>query len=398
MKASWAGQKYGHLPISVNMSRLHLYDKKFPDKLERIAKRYGVNTCELELEMAEGTFIKDSQELIANVALLKEKGFNVSIDDFGSGFTALHMLKDIPVDTVKIDQSFMQDSVKEDRGKKVIRNIIALCKDLKMDVIVEGIETKEQVDFITSCGCQIAQGVYYADALPVKDFMKFANEYVGKKHDNYAFRLNGSLKSEDGKLEGGLNGDELRYEQGIFKDSKSLYFPGGPSDKNTVHIPAQAVVNDSYTISLWIKPQESHWWASALYMEFESGFCSILPLAWEGVSDFRIRDFKEVNGWYDISACQLKEHVWAHYIVSYNAKTETAITYINGQVVGIMEHVPTNRYVKGIILGGDVFQPSFIGHICELEFYNEAKDYDFVKELHERYVSGEKFIGYKENF
>ena len=87
----------------------------------------------------------------------------------------MHMLKDMPVDTVKIDQSFMQDSVKEDRGKKVIRNIIALCKDLKMDVIVEGIETKEQVDFITSCGCQIAQGVYYADALPVKDFMKFAN-------------------------------------------------------------------------------------------------------------------------------------------------------------------------------------------------------------------------------
>ncbi len=394
LKASWAGQKYGHHPISVNMSRLHLYDKKFPEKLERIAKKYGVDTKELEIEMTEGTFIKDSQELIANVAKLKEKGFFVSLDDFGSEFTALHMLKDMPVDTVKIDQSFLQESVKEDRGKKVIRNIIALCKDLKMDVIVEGIETKEHVDFITSCGCQIAQGAYFAEPLPVKEFMRFANEYVGKAHDNYTFHLNGDLKSEDGKLEGIINGEGLSYGRGIYKDTKSLRFPGGPSDRNTVHIPAEAIVNDSYTISLWIKPKESHWWASALYVEFESGFCSILPLAWEGVSDFRIRDFKEVNGWYDLSACQLREHQWAHYVASYNAKTETAIAYINGQVVAIMEHVPTNRYVKGIILGGDVFQPSFIGNICELVIYNEAKDYDFVKQLHEDY----KYKKGRENF
>ena len=385
LKASWAEQKYGHCPISVNMSRLHLYDKRFSEKLEKIAKKYGVDTKELEIEMAEGTFIKDSQELIANVAKLKEKGFSVSLDDFGSEFTALHMLKDMPVDTVKIDQSFLQESVKDIRGKKVIRNVIALCKDLKMDVIVEGIETIEHVNFITSCGCQLAQGAFYAEALPIKDFMKFANEYVGKSHDNYTFHLNGDLKSEDGKLEGIINGDGLRYGKGIYVDTKSLYFPGGPSDRNTVHIPQEAIVNDSYTISMWIKPKESHWWASAFYVEFESGFCSILPLAWEGVSDFRIRDFKEVNGWYDLSACQLREHQWAHYVASYNAKSETAVAYINGQVVATMQNVPTNRYAKGIILGGDVFQPSFIGHICELVIYNEAKDYDFVKQLHEDY-------------
>lgn len=385
LKASWAGQKYGHCSISVNMSRLHLYDKRFPERLEKIAGKYGVDTRELEIEMSEATFIKDSHEMIANAAKLKEKGFAVSLDDFGSEFTALHMLKDMPVDTVKIDQSFLLESVKDERGKKVIRNIIALCKDLKMDVIMEGIATKEHVDFITSCGCQLAQGMYYAEPLPVKEFMKFANEYMDKAHNSYTFHLDGDLKSEDGRLEGIVVGDGLSYGRGIYKDTKSLRFPGGPSDGNTVHIPAEAIVNDSYTISLWIKPKESHWWASALYVEFESGFCSILPLAWEGVSDFRIRDFKEVNGWYDLSACQLREHQWAHYVASYNAKTETAIAYINGQVVSIMEHVPTNRYVKGIILGGDVFQPSFIGNICELVIYNEAKDFDFVKQLHQDY-------------
>lgn len=119
----------------------------------------------------------------------------------------------------------------------------------------------------------------------------------------------------------------------------------------------------------------------------------ISPLAWEGHSDFRIRDSREVNGWYDASACQLQKDLWWHFIVSYNANTETATTFVNGDVLAVMKEIPTNRYVKRIVLGGDVFQPSFIGNICELVIYNEAKDYDFMQELHESYINNEKFIG-----
>lgn len=394
LKATWAGEKYEHIPVSINISRLHLYNRSFPDTLTRIAEQYGIATSELELEITEGVFIKDTKELINMVNMLQEHGFLVSIDDFGSGFSALNLLKDIPVNTIKIDKEFLQLSSNDFRGRKVIRNVIAMCRDLKLDVVTEGIETKQQVDFITSCGCQIAQGYYYAKPLPVDEFSVFANDHLTNTQDNYTFRLNGNLKSEDGSMEALISGEGLYYTDGIFTDSKSMYFPGGAMEKNTVHIPPNTIVNDSFTVSLWIKPEQNHLWASALYIKFESGFCSILPLAWEGHSDFRIRDSKEVNGWYDVSGVQLGEHRWSHFVISYNAKTETAVSFINGEVVGRMDNIPTNRYVKWIILGGDVFQPSFIGNLCELVIYNEPKDYDFVKELHRSYVENEKFVGF----
>lgn len=394
IKSTWKGEKYEHIPISVNMSRLHLYNRNFPKKLLAIAQKYGVAPQELELEITENVFIKDTRELIQMVDRLEEKGFLVSIDDFGSGYSALNLLKDIPVNTIKIDKEFLHLSSNNARGKKVIRNVIAMCRDLKLNVVTEGIETKEQADFITSCGCQIAQGFYYAKPLPLDEFVQYAEEHLTNTQDYYRFPLDGDLKSDDGNLEGVISGQGLYYNQGIYADSKSLFFPGGPKEENTVHIPPQAIVNDSFTISLWIKPKHNHLWASALYVKFESGFCSIIPLAWEGHSDFRIRDSKEVNGWYDVSGMQLHENIWNHYVVTYNAQTERAVTFINGEVVGILEEVPTNRYVKWIILGGDVFQPSFVGNLCELVIYNETKDYDFVQELHQSYVKKEKFIAF----
>jgi hypothetical protein len=142
-----------------------------------------------------------------------------------------------------------------------------------------------------------------------------------------------------------------------------------------------------------VNPKELHYWSAAFYIKFESGFCGIIPSAWEGHSDFRIRDSKEVNGWYDLSALTLSEDAWWHLVITYNAKAEKALLYINGEVASLLDNVPTNRYVKWIILGGDVFQPSFTGNLCELVIYNEAKDYDFVKELHNSYIENEKFIG-----
>ena len=393
-KASWRGKKYEHIPVSVNMSRLHLYDRKFPEKLEEIAKKYDVDLKELEIEITESTFIKDSNELIAVVGALKKKGFLVSIDDFGSGFSALYLLKDLPVDTIKIDRGFLQSSSNDVRGKTVLRNIITMCKDLKMDVVTEGIETKEQVGFIISCGCQIAQGFFYAKPMPEKEFYQFAEEYIGNAKDNYTFRLNGSLKSEDGSLEGIIRGKGLFYGQGIFSDSSSMYFPGGAQEENTILLPNEVIVSDSFTISMWIRPKSVTAWTSALFIKFESGFCSIVPYAWEGNSCCRLRDATVVNGWYDIASCQFRENVWYHYVITYNAKTEIAVGFVNGEAVGRLENVPTNRFVNLAVVGGDMYQPSFHGNICELVFYNEAKDYDFVKKLHRSYTTDEKFIAF----
>lgn len=217
IKQGWHGKKYEHIPVSVNMSRLHLYNKEFPDMLVEIADRYGVSHNELEIEITESVFVKDSEELIRNVKMLKEREFIVSIDDFGSGFSALNLLKDLPVDIIKIDKEFLDDSGDDDRGKKVLRNVINMCKDLKLDVVTEGIETEEQREFIVRCGCQIAQGFLYAKPLPLNEFDKFANEYIANDDTSYTFKLDGDIKSDDGKIEADAKGfSELKYGTGIF--------------------------------------------------------------------------------------------------------------------------------------------------------------------------------------
>ncbi len=397
LKAEWReqGASYANLLISVNMSRLHLYNKHFPETLATIADKYQIDHNELEIEITENVFVKDSDELIDNVERLKGHGFQVSIDDFGSGFSALNLLKDLAVDTIKIDQSFLYGSGATKRGKKVIRNIIAMCLDLKLDVVTEGIETKEQIDFIKQCGCQIAQGFYYARPLCIDDFIEFAQEHLVHTLSSYTFRLNGDLKSEDGSMEAFINGKGLEYQDGIFLDSKSMYFPGGPKEMNTIFIPPESIVNESFTVGMWFRAQELQYWVCAMYIKFESGFLSTYPYAWEGegLSNVRIRDSRTVEGWYDIRTEPLIDKTWYHYAVSYDAKKETATAYINGKVAGVLENVPTNRYVKWIILGGDVFQPSFIGNICELTIYNEVKDEKFIHELYQSYVTNEKFIG-----
>ncbi|MBO5489095.1 MAG: hypothetical protein J5972_04225, partial [Eubacterium sp.] len=134
---------------------------------------------------------------------------------------------------------------------------------------------------------------------------------------------------------------------------------------------------------------------AALYVKFETGFCSIIPYAIDGQSSFRIRDSKEVNGWYDGFAIRLWDNTWYHYVVTYNARTETATAFINGEVVAIMENVPTNRFVKRIMVGGDVFQPSMQGNICEVIIYNEAKDHETIYNMHQDYVTRKDFMGFE---
>ncbi|MBE5884076.1 MAG: EAL domain-containing protein [Lachnospiraceae bacterium] len=392
IKAGWTGKSYEHIPISVNMSRLHLYNRDFPNVLKSIADKYQIPLSELEIEITESIFIKDHEELIRMVDILRELGFLVSIDDFGSGFSALNLLKDLAVDTVKLDKEFLQVSSNTSRGKKVIRNVIGLCRDLKIDVVTEGVETKEQIDFITSCGCPIAQGFYYSKPLPLEDFELFAEEYASSTLKGCRFPLDGNLLSEDETLEGVYNGEMPIYTDGIFKDSKAFYFPGGEVSENTLRIPNEVLISDSFTISLWMKSEVNHPWTSAFYVKFETGFCSIMPYAWDSVSSFRVRDSKEVYGWYDVSACPLLPGNWYHYVATYNSKTEQAVAFINGEVVGVLQNIPINRFVKTIMLGGDAYQQSFKGNLCELIIYNETKDYDFVNELHQSYVQREDFV------
>ncbi len=382
MKSAWRGFPYQKLVVSVNLSRLHLYKNDLPDVLTSIASKYRIPTSELELEITEGVFIKDSQELIKMVKRLREAGFLVSIDDFGSGYSPLSMLKDLPVDMIKIDREFLKFSTDNVRGQKVLKNVISMCKDLKLDIIAEGVETIEQINFMTSCGCDIAQGFYYSDALPVGDFVKYASKHYSPDFECIKFTFDKSLDSDCQKYKCFFVGEGYEYSKGSTATQKSIYFPGGGAGRNVLNIPTNVIYNESYTISMWLKPTHLHSWTSVLFAEFENGFFSFVPYAWDGNSSYRIRDVRIVDGWFDTPACKLWENMWVHVVISYNYKTEQTYLYINGILTGHLQNIPSLFSTKKIMLGGDHFQESYQGYVADLIIFNDVKTPTEITDLY----------------
>ncbi|MEJ6465432.1 GGDEF and EAL domain-containing protein [Fusobacterium ulcerans] len=164
-----AGKK--PIPISVNMSRIHLINENFLDRYEEILKKYGIAPSLLEIELTESIAFENSEILPSIIDKIHKKGFLCSIDDFGSGYSSLNILKKLDIDTLKLDKEFCSLDLANDlREKKIILSILNLSKDLKLTTVVEGVETKEQLEFFKESSCDLIQGYVFSKPLPIEDF------------------------------------------------------------------------------------------------------------------------------------------------------------------------------------------------------------------------------------
>ena len=170
----WIDHGLTPTPISVNMSRMHIHDPRLREKLVDLVKRYGLPPHLLELELTESAFLENESGLFESMKDLQRYGFQFSMDDFGSGYSSLNMLKSMPVDFIKIDRGFLNEVVATDRGKTVIRFSISLAKEMNIRVIAEGVENEEQAAFLLEAGCSYAQGYFYSRPLPVQAFEDLA--------------------------------------------------------------------------------------------------------------------------------------------------------------------------------------------------------------------------------
>ncbi|HWT74708.1 MAG TPA: GGDEF domain-containing protein [Mobilitalea sp.] len=166
----WLDKGYTPLPISVNISRLHFANPHLAEIIKDIVDNYGVPHNLIELELTESAFLQNKQALIIAVTQLRQYGFLVSMDDFGAGYSSLNSLKDLPLDVVKLDGELFRLTNEVERGLTVIRNTITMAKDLHMKVVAECIETRDQVEFLCTVGCDIIQGYYFAKPMPVNQF------------------------------------------------------------------------------------------------------------------------------------------------------------------------------------------------------------------------------------
>ena len=162
------------VPLSVNLSRLDLYDPELINIFTGLIKKYNLPTELLKLEITESAYVENASQLIGIVTRLQQHGFIIEMDDFGSGYSSLNSLKDVPVDILKLDLKFISED-NSGRGGNILQSIIRMARWLSLPVIAEGVETLQQADYLVSVGCEIIQGFYYSRPVPVSDFEKMMN-------------------------------------------------------------------------------------------------------------------------------------------------------------------------------------------------------------------------------
>lgn len=166
----WDRKGYPSINISVNVSRMDIYNADLADVLTGLVRRHGLSPSRLHLEITESAYTDTSRQLIETLGALRRLGFVIEMDDFGSGYSSLNMLTEMPVDVLKLDMKFIQTEITRPTGQGILRFIVDLARWMKLSVVAEGVETQEQLERLQNGGCDYAQGYYFARPMPVGDF------------------------------------------------------------------------------------------------------------------------------------------------------------------------------------------------------------------------------------
>lgn len=183
--AEWIAEGKKPSPVSVNISRVSLYNPRLVEAICGLTDRYHIPRELLELELTESAYTTNPKAIKETMERLQKEGFSILMDDFGSGYSSLNVLKDIAVDVLKIDMKFLSDTDQEGRSQNILASVVRMAKWLNLPVIAEGVERREQVDFLHSVGCEYVQGFYFARPMPVSDYEKLVSEKKDELQEKY---------------------------------------------------------------------------------------------------------------------------------------------------------------------------------------------------------------------
>ena len=144
--------------------------------MEKITRESGISRDDLYLEVTESAYVSDSSQMVDRVKALREHGFFIEMDDFGSGYSSLNMISELPIDALKLDMKFIRTAFEKKNDTRMISIVIDIADYLKVPVIAEGVETEEQYLELKRLGCAIIQGYYFSKPVPADDFERFLND------------------------------------------------------------------------------------------------------------------------------------------------------------------------------------------------------------------------------
>ena len=181
--AAWAMRPAtAHLTLAVNVSAHQFRQNDFVDQVLAVLEKSGANPRLLKLELTESLLVHNVQEIIEKMSSLKACGVGFSLDDFGTGYSSLSYLRRMPLDQLKIDQSFVREVFDDSNDAAIARTIVALAQSLGLSVIAEGVETQMQRDFLARSGCHAYQGDFFSQPLPVSRFEAFVQQSENRLH------------------------------------------------------------------------------------------------------------------------------------------------------------------------------------------------------------------------
>ena len=169
----WDDINHSDLSVAVNISAVQLRDPNLVDKTLQALRQAHVKPHQLEIELTETAIIDNREQANKTLHDFRDNGIKVSMDDFGIGYTSLALLADLPIDTVKIDRSFIVTMESSERRQAIVESIVKMAKALNLTVVGEGIETASQLDKLDQIGCELIQGYYISKPLPKDDLVSF---------------------------------------------------------------------------------------------------------------------------------------------------------------------------------------------------------------------------------
>ena len=175
---TWIDNGSELVPISVNVSRYDLCTQSLPGKFAQLLYKYGIPAKYLHLEITESAYTEDTRAIVEEVRRLREVGLHIEMDDFGTAYSSLNMLNEMPIDTLKLDMSFVRDYEKSPGKEVILSFVVKLAQALNLEVIAEGVETKEQARYLLSLGCCMGQGYYFSKPVSKKDFDVFLMQRI----------------------------------------------------------------------------------------------------------------------------------------------------------------------------------------------------------------------------
>lgn len=219
--SDWKARYNFSVPVSVNVSRVDMYDPHLVDNIRAILHRHNLTPFDLPLEVTESAYTQDSDQIISTVNKLRKYGFRIEMDDFGNGYSSLNMLSTLPIDALKLDMDFVQNAFRKHNDTRMLEIIIDIADYLSVPVIAEGVETEEQYQALKAIGCDIIQGYHFSKPIPPDEFESFLLQRRQLSDQYPPFRPNHEKHSQFGHISDTLTGG---YEIIYYVDTNSDYY------------------------------------------------------------------------------------------------------------------------------------------------------------------------------